>query len=127
VKFAPKEIFSRTIYYNIEEEKIMYSSLLSVQFGKILLSGFKYRDRRTIIGDILGTVHREPRGKTKTSIMRGANLNFDQVNKYLQLLILRGLIKVDVPIRSQEIARYRVTEKGLQLTRTLEIGRLILK
>ena len=105
----------------------MYSSLLSVQFGKIFLSGFKYRDRRTIIGEILAMVYREPRGKTKTSIMRGANLNFDQVNRYLELLILRGLIKVEAPIRSQELARYRVTEKGLQLTRTLEISRLTLK
>ena len=105
----------------------MYSSLFSVVFGKMFLSGFKYRDRATIIGDILDTVNRDPKGKTKTSIMRGANLNLDQVNRYLELLLLRGYIKAGDPIRIQELARYKVTKRGLELARILEMSHITLR
>jgi len=47
----------------------MYPNFFGLEFGKILLSNFKYRDRATIIGDILDTIFRDPKGKTKTSII----------------------------------------------------------
>jgi len=105
----------------------MYPNLLSVEFGKIFLSKFKYRDRATIIADILDTIYRDPKGKTKTSIMRGANLNFTQANRYLELLLLRGFITEIDPIRSQELARYKPTKKGLQLVNILETSRFSLR
>jgi len=98
-----------------------------VGFGKIFLSKFKYRDRATIIGNILDTIYREPKGKTKTSIMRDANLNFDQANNYLHLLMICGVIKAATPINSQELIRYKLTEKGLHLLRDFEVWQLLLE
>jgi len=86
-------------------------------FGNIFLSGFKYRDRTSIISDILDTINSDPKGKTKTSIMRDANLSLDQVNKYLHHLVLSGAIKAASPLESQELARYRLTAKGFILAR----------
>ena len=105
----------------------MYTNLsLSIMFGKIFCSGFKYRDRTTIIGEILDTISSDPRGRTKTSIMRNANLNLEQVNTYLLHLILLHLIKPVDPIKSREEARYKLTEEGLRLTRNIETWRYTL-
>jgi len=106
----------------------MFSNLPArFEFGKIFLSKFKYRDRATIIGNILDTIHREPRGKTKTSIMRDANLNFDQANTYLQLLILCGFIKPSNPLNGQEVGRYKLTERGSNLLRDFEMWHFVLE
>lgn len=92
-------------------------------FGRFFKLSFKYRDRTSIIEDIMSAINSDPKGKTKTSIMRGANLNFEQVNRYLHLLKLRGLIKAEDPLRSQELARYRLTTKGLGILREATIWR----
>ena len=92
----------------------------------ISMSKFKYRDRATIVGDILDTIHRDPKGKTKTSIMRGANLNFEQVNKYLDFLVLCDAVRASNPLRSQELARYRLTQKGLKFLRNTEMWNLMM-
>jgi len=102
-------------------------SLLGVRFGKIFLSKFKYRDRATIIENILDTIYREPRGKTKTSIMRDANLNFDQANKYLHLLVLCDIVKAADPLNSQEIVRYKLTDRGCNLLKDFDLWRLVLE
>jgi len=84
------------------------------------LHEFKYRDRVSIIGDILKTVkNSSKKGKRKTQIMQSANLNFDQVNKYLALLITNGYIKVErLEIRRGFV--YRMTSKGLDFVKVLE-------
>ena len=41
----------------------MYSILSGAGLGSVILSRFKYRDRATIIGDILGTIYHDPQGK----------------------------------------------------------------
>ena len=105
----------------------MYPNLFSVEFGRIFLSTFKYRDRATIIGDILDTIYRAPKGKTKTSIMRSTNLNFDQANKYLNSLILCDIVKATDPLRSQELARYKLTEKGRSLLKNFDLWQLVLE
>lgn len=92
----------------------------------ILISKFKYRDRATIMRDILETINRDPKGKTKTSIMRGANLNFEQANKYLDFLILCDAIRAANPLRSQELARYRLTQRGLRFLRNTEMWNLMM-
>jgi len=105
----------------------MYTHLsFSWVFGKIRQSRFKYRDRASIIGDILDSINSDPRGKTKTSIMRGANLSLEQVNKYLQHLMLSGVIKTTAPLESQEAARYKLTTKGLGLARDVATWRYTL-
>jgi len=106
---------------------MMYPNLFSREFGRILLSNFKYRDRATIIGDILDTIYRDPKGKTKTSIMRSTNLNFDQANKYLSSLILCDIVRATDPLRSQEAARYRLTSKGVNLLKNFDLWQLVLE
>jgi len=101
------------------------NSIWSIEFGKMFLSKFKYRDRATIIGNILDSIYREPRGKTKTSIMRDANLNLSQVNKYLQLLVLCDIVRAADPLNSQELTRYKLTAKGYSLLRDFEIWSLV--
>ena len=77
------------------------------------LSGFKYRDRLTIIIDILNAVNGCPRGKNKTSIMQAANLSSYQVEKYLNLLVVTDLLKIENSV-------YKSTEKGQRLAKDLE-------
>lgn len=104
----------------------MYANLsLSWVFGKIFHSGFKYRDRTSIIGDIVDSVNGDPRGKTKTSIMRSANLSLDQTNKYIDLLMVCDMLKAVDPLKSQENARYKLTEKGFKFAREFEMWRYI--
>jgi len=104
----------------------VYPNLFSLKFRGILLSNFKYRDRATIIGDILDTIYRDPKGKTKTSIMRATNLNFDQANKYLDHLIVSNIMKATDPLRSQEAARYKLTEKGITLLKNFHMWQVML-
>ena len=91
------------------------------------LHEFKYRDRVSIISDILTTVKNSSRkGKKKTQIMQSANLNYDQVNKYLALLINNGYIRAE----SSEVHRgpiYTTTSKGLDFVKTLESENLTLR
>jgi predicted transcriptional regulator len=94
-------------------------------FNPGLIFRFKYRDRAAIIRDILETIERDPKGKTKTGIMRAANLNFEQVNKYLDLLLLCDVIKAVNPLKSQEVARYRLTPKGLEYLKNAEMWSLM--
>ena len=81
----------------------------------------------SIISDILKTVKYSSRkGKRKTQIMQSANLNYDQVNKYLALLISNGYIAAE----RSEIHRgavYRATSKGLDFVRILEAENLMLR
>jgi len=108
-----------------DEEMRTYSSFKSL-FNGILLSKFKYRGRASIMKDILETISSDPQGKTKTSIMRGANLNFGQANKYLDFLMVCDAIRASNPLRSQELARYRLTQKGLKFLRNTEMWNLII-
>ena len=105
----------------------MYPILPVVEFGKTLLSSFKYRDRATIIGDILDTIYRDPKGKTKTSLMRSTNLNFHQANKYLDSLILCDIVRATDPLRRQEAARYKLTAKGVNLLKNFDLWQLVLQ
>ena len=105
----------------------MFRLKFSSSTRNILLPTFKYRDRTSIILDILDTVRHKLKGETKTNIMRNANLNFDQANTYLVFLIARGLIKAGDPMRSQELARYKLTKKGLEFARSSETIRFILR
>ena len=85
---------------------------------------FKYRDRMSIISDILRTVtNSSGKGKRKTQIMQSANLNFDQVNKYLSFLISNGYIRIE----RSEVYRgpvYRATSKGLNFVKLPEAQNL---
>jgi len=106
---------------------MIHLNLFSVGFGRIFLSKFKYRDRATIVAEILDTIYRDPKGKTKTGIMRAANLNFAQANQYLNHLLLCDIVKATDPLRSQEAARYRLTEKGSRFLKDFDVWYLVLE
>jgi len=113
-----KKYFLEVSYYLFVVQ--MYTNPYFGVSASVLMSEFKYRDRASIVVDILDTIRSEPKGETKTGIMRGANLNFEQANRYLELLVLRGFIKEVDPLGSQELGRYKTTKEGLELVSILE-------
>jgi len=79
---------------------------------------FKYRDRVTIIFDILKSVKNSRGGKRKTQIMQSANLNYTQTKKYLNYLTSFGFLMVtDGQI-------YRITSEGSKFLLLAEIQKL---
>jgi len=85
-----------------------------------LLFLFKKRDRATIIADILKSIRFNQKGRRKTNIMQAANLSYDQLNKYLDLLISNGYVIVDGHM-------YKPTSRGLEFLETVEADYLKLK
>jgi predicted transcriptional regulator len=81
---------------------------------------FKKRDRVTIIADILKSVRYNPTGKRKTKIMQSANLSFEQMNKYLDLLLRNGYVIVDGQM-------YKPTSRGLAFLDLVEADYLKMK
>jgi predicted transcriptional regulator len=75
---------------------------------------FRHRDRTTILAEILKTTKESERGKTKTNIVQSVNLNYHQVNKYLQLLLVNGLLY------KEKDDRYKPTKRGLEIMKNLE-------
>jgi len=86
-----------------------------MDLGNIFSSfAFKYRDRATIIGDILISLARRPEGKRKTNIKQSANLSSDLLNKYLDLLLRNGYVILE----DGEV--YKLTPRGLKLLQNLD-------
>ena len=113
---------------NRRESEEMYPFFsFKFRLEKIFLAKFRYRDRTTIVGHILSSINRDPKGKTKTSIMRSANLNFDQVNKYLDMLTLCDFVKARHPMNGEDLVRYRLTGTGLSFLKNFEAWRLVLE
>lgn len=67
--------------------------------------GFKYRDRQTIIADILRSTCSRKEGVRKTKILQSANLSLAMFNKYLNVLEANGYILIEEGV-------YRPTRKG---------------
>jgi len=76
--------------------------------GDILQSISKRRSRLEVVRDIL-KASSESHGVTKTEIVYGAKLNFNRANKYLRVLISKGLI--DKRVGSTDT--YHLTKKGM--------------
>lgn len=99
-----------------------YTKIYLIELSLLLLmSTFRHRDRMTIFAEILKTTKESRNGKKKTNIMRSANLNYHQANKYLHLLLVNGLLCLD----SDD--RYKPTKKGLEFVTNLESLNLRLK
>jgi predicted transcriptional regulator len=84
-----------------------------------IFSAFKYRDRTTIIGDILKSVQESKDGKKKTQIMQSANLNFVQFDKYMRYLLKCGLISIT------DKGRIDITVEGAKFLVLLEYRRTL--
>ncbi|HYB93047.1 MAG TPA: winged helix-turn-helix domain-containing protein [archaeon] len=69
-----------------------------------IFRAFKYRDRMTIVGDILKSIRESKDGKKKTQIMQSANLNCIQFDKYMHYLLRCGFVsftdkgKIDITV-----------------------------
>jgi len=74
---------------------------------------FKYRDRHTIIVDMLKAIAKSRKGSRKTQIMQRANLNSNQLNKYIDILLRNGFVII-------EGYRYKLSSKGLKFLENVE-------
>lgn len=80
---------------------------------------FKYRDRTTIMIDILDAVRNSRKEKKKTHIMQSVKMNHLQTEKYLNYLIGCGYLTVT------NRKTYMITREGarfLQLIETQKVG-----
>jgi predicted transcriptional regulator len=84
------------------------------------LNLFAKRDRVSIIVAILEDLKEKRDGRRKTNIMQSANLSTDQVSKYLELLYINGLVKMDRGM-------YLVTRRGVEFLDVFERLNLQLK
>jgi predicted transcriptional regulator len=94
-------------------------SVVYLSFGLFsqALHAFKYRDRTTIVSDVLKTVKDSRRGMRKTQIMQSANLNYIQTKKYLNYMLNYGFLVVT------ERDIYLITEKGARYLQLIEMYR----
>jgi predicted transcriptional regulator len=73
----------------------------------------KNRSKTEIISQVLGAAATNGKdgsnGATKTQIMYKSFLSFDQLNRYLSLLLENRLLNYD-----KKTAKYKVTDKGLK-------------
>ena len=76
-------------------------------------TGMKNRSKTEIISQVLGAAATNGKdgsnGATKTQIMYKSFLSFDQLNRYLSLLLENRLLNYD-----KKTAKYKVTDKGLK-------------
>ena len=79
---------------------------------------FKYRDRTTIMIDILDTVRNSREGKKKSPIMQSARLNHLQTEKYLNYLIGCGYIVVT------NKRTYLITKEGSRFLQLIEMQKV---
>jgi len=86
----------------------MFDALLRLPFAM-----FKYRDRYTIVADILKAIAKTNKGVRKTQIMQTANLNSDLINKYLDCLMLNKFILVDGYV-------YKLTRRGMEFVQNID-------
>ena len=88
---------------------------------RVLLTQFKNRGRIGIVVDILDAVQRtHPRGRTKTQIMRGARLSYEQTCRYLDVLMMCDFVRgVQIHQGEREFTRYCLTPHGFELFKQL--------
>jgi len=86
-----------------------------------IFNAFKYRDRTTIIGDILKGLKDSKDGKKKTQIMQSANLNCIQFDKYMRYLLKCGFISFT------DKGRIDITVDGAKFLVFLEYRRTLVR
>lgn len=79
---------------------------------------FKYRDRTTIMIDILDSVRNSRKGKKKTRIMQSARLNYVQTEKYLNYLVGCGYLV------GTNKENYVLTKDGFRFLQLIEMQKL---
>jgi len=108
---ALSEKFLLVILHTFKGEGFMLlTSYLSLQ---MLLYAFKYRDRHSIIADMLKAVAKSSKGSKKSHIMQRGNLNSVQINRYMDILLRNGFVIIDG-------YKYRLSTKGLRYLENIE-------
>jgi predicted transcriptional regulator len=79
---------------------------------------FKYRDRTTIMIDILDTVRNSREGKKKCCIMQSARLNHLLTEKYLNYLVGCGYLGVT------NKKTYAITKDGFRFLQLIEMQKI---
>jgi predicted transcriptional regulator len=79
---------------------------------------FKYRDRVSIISDILAAVKNSKKGRRKTQIMQSANLNYAQTKKYLHYLLDCGYLMVT------KKETYTITHEGSRFLHLVDLQKI---
>ncbi|RLI22608.1 hypothetical protein DRO54_00770 [Candidatus Bathyarchaeota archaeon] len=92
--------------------------MIGLDLWAFFINSFKYRDRLTIVLEILKSVKKSKKGLRKTQIMEKARLNYVQTKKYLNYLLNMGYLAVT------ERNTYVITESGARLLAIKEIQQL---
>ena len=92
--------------------------MITFDLSVFFTNSFKYRDRFTIVLDILKSIKKSREGLRKTQIMEKARLNYVQTKKYLNYLLSVGYIAVT------EKNTYVITESGARLLALREIQQI---
>jgi len=79
---------------------------------------FKYRDRTTIMIDILGAVRNSREEKKKTHIMQSVKMNHLQTEKYLNYLVGCGYLAVT------NKKTYVITKDGSRFLQLIEMQKV---
>jgi predicted transcriptional regulator len=88
-------IFMHSVFHDLRREVSLPSNAAG-----------RRRDSFEIVAHILGACH----GNTKkTHLMYGCNMSFNQLNKYLDLLLDTGLLLVEYNSPSRQ---FRISDKG---------------
>jgi predicted transcriptional regulator len=70
--------------------------------------------------DILDQVKRDPEGKTRTEIKDEARLSYEQLQKYIDLLLLCDfMVGKNSRYGDREITRYTFTQQGQELVKQI--------
>jgi predicted transcriptional regulator len=77
----------------------------------------KYRSRLDIVSLMLGILSEGP--ATKSKMMYGAYLSYEQLNRYVDYLVSKRLITLHSGTQSQQ-RLYSLTERGLRVLRVSE-------
>ncbi len=82
---------------------------------------FKYRGSFNIVLDILDQVKRDPEGMTRTEIKEEARLSYEQLQKYLDLLLFCDfIVGKNSRYGDREITRYVLTHQGQELVKQIQ-------
>ncbi len=80
---------------------------------QLLVLKSRYRDKKTIVADIIRSTYNNGKGVRKTNILQKANLSTAMLNRYLGTLMRKGYIL-------NEGCFYRPTKKGLTFLENYE-------
>ncbi len=105
-------IFSFSLSSSASHYAFMEEKRISLKPQSVMLKS-RYRDKQTIVADIIRSTYNNGKGVRKTNILQKANLSTAMLNRYLDILMQRGYIL-------NEGCYYKPTKKGLVFLESYE-------